>query len=205
MGRGSVFSFFLIGLFQAKLNFNFQFRKIFPSEVSYGCLPNSFHWTAGARLGWGGPTEWKSFFLFFGSSLVIDNDTHPPAPQPSCFSCVVPPSPFPLVAFSVRQHSQGLRLSNRDCACLRLSRGFEVGSYPSWAIQPSILAWHRLQSGQVLWGEGEITGCGFSLFYPNICLDNRVAFSPINNLHCCTVLLKRCPWHILIEEHINLS
>lgn len=71
----------------------------------------------------------------------------PPPPQPNGFSCKVPFPPFLLLTSFVSLRSGGLRLSNRDCACLRLSRGFKLGSYPSWAIQPSILAWYRRPTG----------------------------------------------------------
>lgn len=57
--------------------------------------------------------------------------------------------------------SQGPRLSNRDCACLRLSPCFKVGSYPSLAIQPSILAWYGGRIGNNVASREDMTGCKF--------------------------------------------
>lgn len=76
-----------------------------------------------------------------------------PPRQPDSITCnIVPTSRFLQHAHSQWDTShRGLRSSNRDCACLRLSHGFEVGSYPSWAIQPSILAWLRLLRGASAW------------------------------------------------------
>lgn len=166
VGRGSVFTFFShLTYFRQNWTSISSSGEYFPQQLVKGVCQTLSTEQLGPVQARGGPTEWKrqTAFSFLGSSLVIDNDTYPPPPQPNRFSCVVPPSPFFPVTFSVRQRSQGLRLSNRDCACLRLSRSFEVGSYPSWAIQPSILAWYRLQSGQRCYeGRRKITGCGFS-------------------------------------------
>lgn len=95
--------------------------------------------------------------------LISDNDPDPPPPQPNDFPCQVPP-----LRALLRMLCQGLRLSNRDCACLRLSQGFEVGSYPSWAIQPSIPAWYRWSSGHGCYEGRGYHWLQISLFHPNM-------------------------------------
>lgn len=169
-GRG-VFTFSPFDLFQAKLNFNFQFRTYFLQKLVKGICQtlHVIHWTA------------EACFRLNRTNLVEETDCFFSLAQHwSLIMTRIPlhlsPAAFPVESllhkfFSASQSSRGLRRSNRDCACLRLSQGFEVGSYPSWAIQPSILAWYRGPSGQ---------GCtrwekifGISLFHPNICRGNR--------------------------------
>lgn len=88
------------------------------------------------------PHYWRWIFILSGWPLVIIT-THiiPSASSP----WLVLLGPIFTASFV---SSRGPRLSNRDCACLRLSQGFKVGSYPSLAIQPSILAWCRGPNGQ---------------------------------------------------------
>lgn len=76
---------------------------------------------------------WERELSWFCSSLKMIQVPPASAQRP-------PPVSSRLMRVHLFVSSLGLRLSNRDCACLRLSQGFEVGSYPSSAIQPSIPA-----------------------------------------------------------------
>ena len=83
--------------------------------------------------------------------------------QPNGFSCDAFISSSLLVTLCSGETALTVtRPSNRDCACLRLSRGCQVGSYPSWANQPSILACCRMPIGKICHegrGKQAVSGC----------------------------------------------
>lgn len=131
--------------------------------------------------------------LFFGSSLVSD-DILPSVSAQWLLLC----SPV----FHASPHhsqwcsSQGLWTSNRDCACLRLSQSFEVGSYPSWAIQPSILALYRQPCGQECneYTEQRVKPLAVHSLFIQACQDNCDCPPAHKNLYSGTVLLKVFWW-----------
>lgn len=176
-GRSGVCTF---DLFQAKLTFSFGFEKCFPQRIVTGIFRKSvqfFHWTAEAFR----PKAKSQTFPLVGHwSLIM---THIPLQlSPTASPVQSGLFQFLLTAASAWQCSQGLRLSNRDCACLRLSQSFQVGSYPSWAIQPSILALYRQPIGQNSMSGGETNQWLCFLFLPDLC-QRRCGLPSLQNKH----------------------
>lgn len=120
-------------------------QSVFPSGVSETGLRQAPHCSLhSSSLSQKQPCRWRRNFTLSGWPVVSLMTHIYPLHRQQDLSCCVPSSSV---------SSLGPRLSNRDCACLRLSQGFKVGSYPSSAIQPSILAWYRGPNGQVLQAE----------------------------------------------------
>lgn len=198
--------FRLLDLFQAKLDFNFQFRTHFPSKLVKGiCQTLHFiHCTA------------EACFRPKRTNLVEETDCFLSVAHHWSLMMTCIPLRLNPTAFSVKPRLLNFFLSRSQWVRAHGDWGWVIVTVPALGC-PVVSRWdltrHGLSSLPYSPDTGEPSGQGcyegrgnlwlliFFVSSKHLSRQLWIALSPTNNLHCFTVLLKRLLWiHIFWKQ-----